>query len=613
MRKINNLIHSVTIKYFRSINTVKIKNFSQVNIFTGGNDIGKSNLVRALKLFFDETNESGKPIDFTEEFSHSRLDVVRKDSVKGKQFIQIEVEFNCEGAFQKTLPKRFKVKKTWYRATKGPPNKTDNNLQTFIDNGSLKTSITRAEGSLQRFLGAIVFTCVPAIKDRSFFRLVLSDLQEVLFDQSKNTDAAFLEEIEKFNTDLGAQAAELRSEFNLQTGIETSISLPSSYGALFQAFDVKTKGEYGDAVSLDNRGDGIRVRFLPAILNYIAENSKKQHVWGFEEPENSMEYRRAFELSKTMSEVYSKNAQIFITTHSPAFIDLKKPKHSIFLARRKGADTDFLQINEAKKNDLDEIDPMLLLADELGHIALMDDLRQRMQERMDSADKAIAKKDALLNELSTLQTPVLLTEGRTDPKILEIAWEKLRNTPMPFVIKSCNVDTQNGNEAAGAGQLSICLRSILPDHPHLVIGLFDRDFDGLKAWKLDKNFVQSDLLSDLKSAKNGKAHGLVLPVPAHEPNFDKSETLTIEFLFPPEALSRKVDGRGLVLEPMTITQKLGAVDLEAKKGEEFWQQRVTGGKSHFCQHVVPTLPSEHFAAFGPIFIQVEKLIAKAGN
>lgn len=78
MRKIENLVRSISIKYYRSINNERLRDLKQVNVITGGNDIGKSNVIRALKLFFHETNDRDRKIDFYDEFSHSRLNVVRQ-------------------------------------------------------------------------------------------------------------------------------------------------------------------------------------------------------------------------------------------------------------------------------------------------------------------------------------------------------------------------------------------------------------------------------------------------------------------------------------------------------------------------------------------------------
>jgi hypothetical protein len=418
-----------------------------------------------------------------------------------------------------------------------------------------------------------------------------------------------MKEVSKFNADLEKKAIELRSEFKRITGIDASLSLPTSLDGLFRAFDIKTVGSYGDSVSLDGRGDGVRVRFLPAIMDYIAERSPKQHIWGFEEPENSMEYRRAFELSDAMSRQYSKNAQIFITTHSPAFIDLSRDKQRIFLARRNGADTEFIDLND-RRDLIENTDPSLLIADELGHVAMLESLRETMQARIKAADDAIEARDEILSFLKQSTLPVLLTEGPTDKIILDCAWKKLFSVAPPFVIKTCDVSPEAAGGSAGAGQLGRCIRSILPDSPHIVIGIFDRDGDGLTAWGLDSNFVTEDLFSDLKSSRNGKAHGLLLPVPSYEPKFEDSKTLCTELLFPPSVLNREVNGHKLNLQPIPIVTKMNNIEIEKIEGTEPWQMRVTGDKMYFAKHIVPTYEKEDFFEFEPLFHRVLAIIKK---
>ena len=45
-------IKKIEIKNYRSIKTQTIENIKDLNIFSGGNDVGKSNVLRALDLFF---------------------------------------------------------------------------------------------------------------------------------------------------------------------------------------------------------------------------------------------------------------------------------------------------------------------------------------------------------------------------------------------------------------------------------------------------------------------------------------------------------------------------------------------------------------------------------
>lgn len=45
------IIKKIEISYFRSVYSVDLKNVDDLNILIGGNDSGKSNILKALNLF----------------------------------------------------------------------------------------------------------------------------------------------------------------------------------------------------------------------------------------------------------------------------------------------------------------------------------------------------------------------------------------------------------------------------------------------------------------------------------------------------------------------------------------------------------------------------------
>ena len=69
-KKLNNriIITSIRIKNFRSIKNALIK-VKDMNIFVGLNDVGKSNVLKALNLFFNGNTDYDTPFDFKKDFS----------------------------------------------------------------------------------------------------------------------------------------------------------------------------------------------------------------------------------------------------------------------------------------------------------------------------------------------------------------------------------------------------------------------------------------------------------------------------------------------------------------------------------------------------------------
>lgn len=102
-------IKKIEIKNYRSIKTQTIENIKDLNIFSGGNDVGKSNVLRALDLFFND-----KDVDFSKEFNIARKAEIKKQ--REKQIISIKLWFNNDT--YKNLPKTFSVKKIWDKSGK---------------------------------------------------------------------------------------------------------------------------------------------------------------------------------------------------------------------------------------------------------------------------------------------------------------------------------------------------------------------------------------------------------------------------------------------------------------------------------------------------------------
>jgi predicted ATPase len=124
----------------------------------------------------------------------------------------------------------------------------------------------------------------------------------------------------------------MREKIQKNLGFDSTIKVPNDLRAIFESLDFSTKSGAYD-VALQYRGDGIQARHIPFILDFIAQKSNKHHIWAYEEPENSLEMSKAFELAEQFSTIFSKENQIFLTTHSPAFYSLEDEKVSKWLVK----------------------------------------------------------------------------------------------------------------------------------------------------------------------------------------------------------------------------------------------------------------------------------------
>lgn len=61
-------IRSISIKYFRSITSMTMT-VERLNVFVGLNDVGKSNVLKALNLFFNGETDYNEKFSFEKDFS----------------------------------------------------------------------------------------------------------------------------------------------------------------------------------------------------------------------------------------------------------------------------------------------------------------------------------------------------------------------------------------------------------------------------------------------------------------------------------------------------------------------------------------------------------------
>ena len=132
---------------------------------------------------------------------------------------------------------------------------------------------------------------------------------------------------------------------------------------MYRTLNVTTHIEQGN-INLNDRGDGIQARFIPSILNFISQGTTKMGIWGYEEPENSLEYNLALNMAKEFMG-YSGDNQIILTTHSPAFIRVSK--YGALLYRCYKSDGATLILGMDKANQSEE------LAIELGYMNLLNE------------------------------------------------------------------------------------------------------------------------------------------------------------------------------------------------------------------------------------------------
>lgn len=339
------LIKSIRIKRFRSFGDEVIE-ADLLNVYSGKNNAGKSNILKALNLFFN--NNTG----YDTTYLHSRdYNKAYRGAAGGRREIAITVTFLPTG--NGALKHEFRITKRFYDGETSPVVEYDS------DDPTIKAEIAKKNGNVTRqftaFLNRIEYIYIPAVRDKKFVRTLLLNFEDIIKSEASGKD--FDDAMDSLSDILAKTSAGISKDFKNYIGIPASAVLSSNASDILGATEInvfsgikvrgkrKKKPAKDVAIDLFSSGDGIVMAYLVYFLSYLTKKNKKKFIWGYEEPENSLEYSKVQELAEEFYEKFTKDAQIFITTHSPAFINLRnKPNVVMYRVFQR-------PLTEAESND----------------------------------------------------------------------------------------------------------------------------------------------------------------------------------------------------------------------------------------------------------------------
>lgn len=501
-------ITALSIRNFRSIAAFD-QPMRDLNIFVGQNDEGKSNILRALDLFFNHAKPAGYVLDWNRDFC------CFAPQRKGKaEEITVQVEVAPPDSFTNKNPVIWR--KVW----------REGGLHSDVFVHKDKTKVS-PKSKIASFLGAMRFDYVPAIKGSEYFQSLMANLHDML-------EATVEEQVRtasgSFTATINQNTAQILAEIRDRLGLQTTIELPGNLRDLFTQLEF-TSVSADKSFSLAQRGDGIKVRHIPIVLKWLAEQAnhlsapgrpKAVTLWGYEEPENNLELKRCFELAKQFVD-NSSSIQAFVTTHSPAFYsvfrDSDPAKVGLFLVTKDETQPTSL-IRPLADVDLVSLDSSM------GLMALLEPHFKQARLEIQTLKQTVAT----LNEFSR---PALLLEGPTDAELITTAWTKLHpSLPMPFTPIGCGADSGAG----GAKTLNSALRYLTSVFNKKVIAIFDNDREGAPQFSglRPPDFING-IDENHRRHKSKDVHAILLPSPpgreAFVPTTPVHRVLEIEHFF----------------------------------------------------------------------------------
>jgi predicted ATPase len=388
-------LETIRVKNFRSLRDVPFE-AKALTVFVGCNDEGKSNLLRALDLFFNGERRDGYKLNWQSDFCA----FTKTPKNKAPQ-IEITLTFKLPTTFN--LPDRVLWQRIWRQE------------------GLYKDEIHLADGKelpsrskAYSFLNAIRYDYVPAIKGPEYFERILSAVYDML-------DATVRNDIRKaaagFTSEIQRHTKGILADLERQLGLKSEIELPTDLRQLFSELEFRSEVG-GHRVGLSQRGDGIKVRHIPVILRWLADQANHLSapgkprvvtIWGYEEPENNLETRKCFELAEFFI-ANSSSVQTFLTTHSPVF-------YSVFTGAHD--DVNVLEVQ------LDPVTGTALTARAIGVPSDVDALHSSigfldlLEPHVRDWKRRVDQLEHRLVEGLELNHPTVFVEGPTDKTILQ--------------------------------------------------------------------------------------------------------------------------------------------------------------------------------------------------
>lgn len=159
-------IRTIHVENFRSIQSIDA-DLRDLSIFVGRNDCGKSNILRALNLFFNDETNPGVKFDFSEDYNF--FAPVRARRAKE---IVVRVEIDLPESYRETNGDVIVWTRRWRED--GPWGKDYEYVGQRITrnrpNQEVRTDVRIPDKSnVHSLLRKIEFEYVPAIKDADYF------------------------------------------------------------------------------------------------------------------------------------------------------------------------------------------------------------------------------------------------------------------------------------------------------------------------------------------------------------------------------------------------------------------------------------------------------------
>jgi predicted ATP-dependent endonuclease of OLD family len=369
-------LERIQIQNFRSIvDPIDIDFHSNYVAIVGPNNVGKSNIIKALELFLRDTVDN-LPFDAARDLPLSLYEINRgqtiitgtisidpsRDSFLAGKLRQLAEADNQEPREDNTV----RIQMNYYRTNSKRYyvffKQGYASSHTYIGQGikSLNKGIT-GEDDVKAFVNLVRswfgFFHLPAIRDVDQIakEWIIPEIKRVIFQSWAvgRTRGVLVrqrrQDFERMRTELQQMIDESATQITewLRTAfpevIKFDFEMPyDELEAFLGTLGINITDHVNTEIS--QKGSGVQNTLLMYLLYFVATKYRSQNqfarryfIWAIEEPESFLHSGKQRDIVQELQE-YSKVAQIVVTTHSPLMLNTADIKSNVLLKYREKAD-----------------------------------------------------------------------------------------------------------------------------------------------------------------------------------------------------------------------------------------------------------------------------------
>ncbi len=456
----------VKIHNFRSIEDAEF-NMIDYSMLIGENNDGKTNILTALRIFYDNNIKFDKNVD---------LPKFKDIDNKSKDFESwIEISYKTTSEEQDDLDEKYrsddsilKVRK-YLHGLKVKPTATNSNIYGYEGGKLSENQFYGAKNFSQAKLGEIIF--IPPISKSEealktsgpspFREMVNHIMKKTVFESNSftslqsefnNFNDNFKGEVSEDGLSINALVNDINSEIN-EWGVECGISInpikPEDIVKSLLDFIMKDKKLNEDGVEISSFGQGLQRHLIFTLIKMSSKFgskkpiAKKEKVFDpdftliiYEEPEAFLHPSKQKILHLNLNKLAAHEAsQVLISSHSPHFVSkhMEKIQGIIKLQKDVSGRSNIFQISEQSIKDI--MDKNLELGRDIN-------TAMKSNDPEGSPDEEFIRYSLWLDsERSSMffAKQVIICEGATERSLLDLlcdtenGWENIRDKHVYFL------------------------------------------------------------------------------------------------------------------------------------------------------------------------------------